>query len=91
MALHLLKRVCCVRCCLVSLLLPPLCRFVALLFCVQLNGTIFKPMIYRLMGAHLGKRPYLGHAIITEPDLVHMGDHVTVENGGTCQVRSTYR
>lgn len=50
-----------------------------------LSGTCLKPLFYRCMGARLGRRPYLERAVLTEPDLLRVGDHVTIENGGTLQ------
>lgn len=51
----------------------------------MLSGTRWKPVFYRMMGARIGKRPYLGKAVITEPDLVEIGDYATIEDGGTVQ------
>jgi len=51
----------------------------------MLSGTCFKPFFYRCMGAKLGRRPYLENAILTEPDLLTLGDYATIESGGTLQ------
>ena len=43
------------------------------------------PVRIRCMGAKLGRRPYLENAILTEPDLLTLGDYATIESGGTLQ------
>lgn len=51
----------------------------------SLNGTLLKPWFYRAMGAKIGKHAYLEKAVITEPDMITIGDNVTIESGGTLQ------
>jgi acetyltransferase-like isoleucine patch superfamily enzyme len=51
----------------------------------MLDGTCWKVMYYRCMGARIGRRPYLGHCIITEPDMISIGNDCTIESGGTLQ------
>jgi len=51
----------------------------------MLDGTCWKVLYYRCMGAHIGRRPYLGHSIITEPDMISIGNDCTIESGGTLQ------
>ena len=51
----------------------------------MLDGTRWKVVYYRCMGARFGKRPYLGHSIVTEPDMISVGNHATIESGGTLQ------
>ena len=48
-------------------------------------GTVWIRVWYRLLGASIGKRAYISGAIITEPDLVRIGDDVTLEDGCTVQ------
>ena len=48
-------------------------------------GTVWSGVWYRLLGATVGRRPYLDHPIITEPDLVTLGDFVTMDSGATAQ------
>jgi non-ribosomal peptide synthetase-like protein len=50
-----------------------------------LAGTIYAKWFYVAMGAQIGKRPYLDRPIITEQDLVKIGDYATIEHGGTLQ------
>ena len=47
----------------------------------MLDGTCWKVLYYRCMGAHIGRRPYLGHSIITEPDMISIGNDCTIESG----------
>ena len=51
----------------------------------MLDGTRWKVVYYRCMGARFGKRPYLGHSIVTEPDMISVGNNATIESGGTLQ------
>ena len=50
-----------------------------------LSGTSLKPWFYRCMGVKIGKRPYLEKAILTEADMIEIGDYATIESGGTIQ------
>jgi non-ribosomal peptide synthetase-like protein len=51
----------------------------------MLDGTCWKVFYYRCMGAKIGRRPYLGHSIVTEPDMISIGNDATIESGGTLQ------
>ena len=51
----------------------------------MLDGTCWKVLFYRCMGAKIGRRPYLDHSVITEPDMITIGDDATIESGGTLQ------
>jgi non-ribosomal peptide synthetase-like protein len=48
-------------------------------------GTALTAWWYTLMGATVGKRPFLNHCIITEPDLVKIGDYSSIDQGATIQ------
>ena len=48
-------------------------------------GTVWIGVWFRALGATVGRRPYLDHCIITEPDLVTLGDFVTMDSGATAQ------
>jgi acetyltransferase-like isoleucine patch superfamily enzyme len=50
-----------------------------------LGGTNFIAIWFRLLGAKIGARPYMELAIVTEPDLVSIGDFVTLEKSATIQ------
>lgn len=48
-------------------------------------GTSLSAWWFAAMGATVGKRPFLNHCIITEPDMVTVGDFTTVDAGATLQ------
>jgi acetyltransferase-like isoleucine patch superfamily enzyme len=50
-----------------------------------LGGTNYIAIWFRLLGAKIGARPYIEHAVVTEPDLVTIGDFCTLEKGATLQ------
>ena len=50
-----------------------------------LSGTALKAWFYRAMGVKIGKRPYLEKSILTEADMIEIGDYATIESGGTVQ------
>ena len=45
-----------------------------------LAGTPLQAMYFRLLGAHIGARVYLGKVGIAAPDLVEIGEHTSVGN-----------
>ena len=50
-----------------------------------LHGTIWVSVFYRCMGARIGSRAYITRAVLTEPDLITIGNSCTLEGGGTLQ------
>ena len=50
-----------------------------------LEGTPFICWYFRALGAHIGRRVYLETTDLTEFDLVHLGDHATVNADVTLQ------
>jgi acetyltransferase-like isoleucine patch superfamily enzyme len=50
-----------------------------------LGGTNFMAVWFRLLGAKIGARPYIEQAILTEPDLIRIGDYCTLEKSATIQ------
>ncbi len=51
----------------------------------KLRGTPFIAWFFRLLGANIGKRPFIDTTCFTEYDLVHIGDDVALNNNATVQ------
>lgn len=49
------------------------------MFSPMLAGTPYLPLWYRAIGARIGRRVCLTDAFLMEPDLIRLGDHVSVE------------
>ena len=49
------------------------------------SGTYILPWYYRMQGAKIGKRCYIDDACVCEPDLINLGDYVTIEQHVTLQ------
>ena len=52
------------------------------------NGTPFKPMIWRLLGARIGSRVFDDGCFLTEKAFVSIGDHCTLNDGTAIQCHS---
>jgi len=50
-----------------------------------ISGTVWIQLFYESMGMTMGKRCYLDHPCICEPDLITVGDYFTMERSGTLQ------
>jgi non-ribosomal peptide synthetase-like protein len=48
-----------------------------------INGTPFKPLIWRLLGVRVGKRMYDEGLDIPEKTIVAIGDYATINGGGS--------
>ena len=51
----------------------------------KLRGTPFIAWFFRLLGATIGKRPFIDTTCFTEYDLVHLGDDVALNTNATVQ------
>ena len=56
-------------------------RFLATIPVQYLSGTPFMPVYYRLLGARIGRRAYLGLDYFDAPDLVSIGEDAIVSDG----------
>jgi non-ribosomal peptide synthetase-like protein len=56
-----------------------------LFFIDMLEGTPFLNCYYRLLGAKIGRRVYLGMNNLTEFDLIEVGDNATIDEEATLQ------
>jgi len=55
------------------------------LLLLPLTGTPWLPMVFRLLGASIGKNVFMETTEITEFDLVHIGDNASLNYGATIQ------